>query len=144
MRLKLVCEGDVEVTRILVVGAVGENTGHRLFLLNGQDITEVEHGLLPVGVLRVGAGGEGDGLVASAELDIKPSDHSVNKVAALDRERVGDLKRKVLLGNSVEVESDDGARVSDKSLELNGVDERLGKGDFLHRAVVESVDVVPD
>ena len=49
-------------------------------LLDCQDVPKVEDGLLPVSVLCVGPGGELDGLVAGAELDVEPGDEGVDEV----------------------------------------------------------------
>src|SRR3954468_19751381 len=88
--LELVRDANVKVTLVLLVRAVLDPAGNTLLLLNGEDIAQVEHGLLPVSVLGVRTGGEVDGLVAGAELDIEPSDESVDEVAALGSEGVGD------------------------------------------------------
>jgi hypothetical protein len=97
-----------------------------------------------VGVLGVRASREVDGLVAGAEVDIEPGDKSVDEVAALGSEGVGNLEGKVGGGDGVKVEGDDGARVSHESLHLDSVDEGLVKSDLLHGAVVKAIDIVPD
>jgi hypothetical protein len=97
-----------------------------------------------VGVLGVGAGGEADGLVAGGELDVEPRDHGVDVVGAAHRKGEGKLEGEILNGAGVEVEGDDGRRVGDNSLELDSVDEGLGEGGVLERAVIEAPDVVPD
>ena len=69
---KVVGDLDVKVTPVLVVGPDIEVACHHVALLDGEDVLKVEDGLLPVGVLGMGASGEADGLVASSEVDIKP------------------------------------------------------------------------
>ena len=140
----LVGESDVEVTTVVVVGSACELTLDLLASLDGEDVLEVEDGLLPVGVLGVRASGEADGLVAGGELDVEPRDHGVNVVGAAHGEVEGKLESEVLNGAGVEVESDDGRGVGDNGLELDGVDKRLGEGGVLERGVVEAPNVVPD
>ena len=140
----LVRESDVKVTAVVVVGRANELTLDLLAGLDSEDVLEVEDGLLPVGVLGVRAGGEADGLVASGELDVEPRDHGVDVVRAAHREGEGKLESEVLNGASVEVKGDDGRGVGDNGLELDSVDEGLGEGGVLERAVVEAPDVVPD
>jgi hypothetical protein len=92
----------------------------------------------------VRAGGEADGLVAGGELNVEPRNHGVDVVGTAHGEGEGELEGEVGDGARVEVKSDDRRGVSDNRLELDGVDERLGKGGVLERAVVEAPDVVPD
>jgi hypothetical protein len=140
----LVGESDVEVTTVVVVRRACELTVDLLAGLDGEDVLEVEDGLLPVGVLGVRASGEADGLVAGGELDVEPRDHGVDVVGAAHGEGKGELECKVLNGAGVEVEGDDRRGVGDNGLELDGVDEGLGEGGVLERGVVEAPDVVPD
>lgn len=142
--LGLVLEDDVEVATVVVVGGAGELALDLLAGLDGQDVLEVEDGLLPVGVLGVRAGGEADGLVAGGELDVEPRDHGVDVVGAAHGEGEGELEGKVGDGAGVEVEVEDRGGVGDDGLELDGVDERLSESGVLQRAVVEAPDVVPD
>lgn len=142
--LRLVVDRDVEVAAVVPVGLAGELTLDLLAGLNGENVLEVEDGLLPVGVLGVGTGGEADGLVAGGELDVEPCDHGVDVVGAADGEGEGQLEGQVGDSAGVEVEGEDGGRVGDDRLELDGVDQRLGEGGVLERAVVEAPDVVPD
>ena len=142
--LKLVGDGDVEIALVLVIRLVLQDTRDNFLLLNGKDIAQIEDGLLPVGVLGVGTSREGDRLMACTKFDIEPSDHGVDEVAALRRQRKWNLEDQVGRGNGVKVQGDDGARVCDECLHLDGIDKRLGKGNLLHRAVVEPVHVVPD
>lgn len=142
--LSLVLEGDVKVAVVVLVGGTGEHALDLLAGLDGEDVLEVEDGLLPVGVLGVGTGGELDGLVAGGELDVEPRDHGVDVVGAADWEGEGELEGEVCDGAGVEVDGDDRSRVGDDGLELDGVDEGLGEGGVLQRAVVEAPDVVPD
>lgn len=115
-----------------------------LALLDGQDVLEVEDGLLPVGVLCVRAGGEGDRLVAGREFDVEPRDERVHKVVAtgveVEGHAVGQVRRRAL----VQVEREHAGRVRDHGLHLDRVDERLRQGGLFQRAVVEPVDVIPD
>jgi hypothetical protein len=143
-RVELVVDGDVEITVVLLGGLVLEHTGDGLTLLDGQDVLEVEDGLLPVGVLCVGPSGELDGLVAAGKLDIEPGDQGVDEVVAADLNLVRKLECKICDCALVEVEGDDGGRVGDDGLDVNGVDKGLCQGSVLERAVIEAPDVVPD
>lgn len=140
----LVSDSNVEIAAVVVVGSAGELALDLLAGLDGEDVLEVEDGLLPVGVLSVRAGGEADRLVAGGELDVEPRDHGVDVVGAAYGEVEGELESEVGDGAGVQVDGDDGRRVGDDGLELDGVDERLGEGAVLERAVVEAPDVVPD
>lgn len=140
----LVGESDVKVTAVVVVGSACELTLDLLAGLDGEDVLEVEDGLLPVGVLGVRASGEADGLVAGGELDVEPRDHGVDVVGAAHREVEGKLEGEVLNGASVEIEGNDRRGVGDNGLQLDGVDEGLGEGGVLERGVVEAPNVVPD
>jgi hypothetical protein len=143
-RVELVVDGDVEITVVLLGGLVLEHTGDGLTLLDGQDVLEVEDGLLPVGVLCVGPSGELDGLVAAGKLDIEPGDQGVDEVVAADLNLVRKLECEICDCALVEVEGDDGGRVGDDGLDVNGVDKGLCQGSVLERAVIEAPDVVPD
>jgi hypothetical protein len=143
-RVELVVDGDVEITVVLLGGLVLEHTGDGLTLLDGQDVLEVEDGLLPVGVLCVGPSGELDGLVAAGKLDIEPGDQGVDEVVAADLNLVRKLECKICDCALVEVECDDGGGVGDDGLDVNGVDKGLCQGSVLERAVIEAPDVVPD
>ena len=142
--LELVGDADVKVALVLVVRLVLENTGNNFLLFDGQNIAKIEDGLLPVGVFGMGTGGEGDGLVACAKFNIEPSDHCVDEVTALGRKRKGYLEDQVGRSDSVKIKGDDGARVGNERLHLDRVDKGFGKGNLLHRAVVESIHIIPD
>ena len=129
---------------VVLVGGAGEHALDLLAGLDGEDVLEVEDGLLPVGVLCVGAGGELDGLVAAGKLDIEPGDQGVDEVVAANLYLVRKLECEICYCALVEVEGDDSGGVGDNGLELDGVDEGLGESGVLQRAVVEAPDVVPD
>jgi hypothetical protein len=142
--LKAVLDGDVEVAAVLLVGLDGQGAGDFLALLDGEDVLEVEDGLLPVRVLGVGTGREADGLVGGGELNVEPRDNGVDEVVPPGGQgEVGDEVevRDLAL---VEVQGQDGGGLGDDSLDLDGVDEGLGESDLLEGSVVEAVDVVPD
>lgn len=141
---EFVIDADIEVTLVLVVGLVLNHTGENFSLLHGKDITQIEDSLLPVGVPGMRASGKADGLVACGEVNVEPSNQGVDKVVALGRKREGSLESEVRGLDGVKIEGDDRARVADNSLELDGIDERLCKGNVLHGAVVKSPHVVPN
>ena len=142
--LQGVGEFDVEVTLVLRVGLVLENSTDRLLFLNSQDIPEIENGLLPVSILGVRTSGESDGLVASSELNIEPRDDGVDEVVTLDGKRVWDFEGQVCWCDCVQIQGEHGAGVRDNSLHFNSIDKGLGEGDVLHGAVVKSINVVPN
>lgn len=115
-----------------------------LALLHGKHVLEVEDGLLPVGVLCVRAGREGDSLVAGGELDVEPGNERVDEIVAAGGEIVGDAVGEIGDGAGVEVESENGGGIGDDGLHLDGVDQGLGQGGLLEGSVVETIDVVPD
>lgn len=139
-----VLELDVEVAGVLAVRPVVERALDLLALLDGEDLVEVEDGLLPVGVLGVGAGGEADGLVAGRELDVEPGDHGVDEVVAAGGEVEGAREGQVGGCALVEVEGEDARGVGDDGLDLDRVNQGFREGGFLEGGVVEAVDVVPD
>ena len=142
--LKLIVDSNVEIAPILQVGFHGNRRRYPLAGRYGEHVLEVEDGLLPVGVLGVGAGGEPDGLVAFGELDVEPGDEGVDEIVAAAAEFEGDLEVEIGCGALVEIEDENGRGFSHNGLELDGVDEGLGEGGLLERSVVESVDVIPD
>lgn len=142
--LELVGDLDVEITWVLLIWLVGEDTADLLALLDGQDVAEVEDGLLPVGVLGVWAGREADWLVASGEVNIEPGDDGVDKVVAASIEKEWGGEGEIGKGALVEIEGEDGSWVSDDGLDFDGVDKWLGESGLLEWGVVESVDVVPE
>lgn len=117
---------------------------HLLTLLDCEHVLEVEHRLLPVSVFCVWASGEGNGLVACRELNIKPSHKRVDEVVAAGSQvewyAVGQVGDSAL----VQVEGEDTCRVRDNGLHLDGVDKGLSEGGCLEGGVVETVNVVPD
>ena len=135
---------NVKVTAVLRVGLDIELALDLLTSLDGQNVLEVEDGLLPVGVLGVGAGGEADGLVAGGEVDVEPGDEGVDEIIALGFQLEVAGEGEVGGGAGVQVKSQDQGRVSDDGLEVDGVDEGLGESSLLQGGVVEAVDVVPD
>lgn len=144
VRAELVGDLDVEIALVLIVGLVLKDALDLLALLDGEDVLEVEYGLLPVGVLGVRAGGEADGLVTGGEIDIEPGDQGVHEVvpAAVEGEWEGEGQIGSRAG--VEVEGENGSGVGDNGLDLDRVDEGLRESCVLERSVVKAIDVVPD
>jgi hypothetical protein len=142
--LKSVLNLDVQISSVSVVGLAEKSAVELLASLDGKVVVKVEDGLLPMRVLCVGAGGELDGLVAGRELNIEPGDQSVHVVGAADGERVGKVECEIGDLARVEIEGDERVGVGNNGLEVDGVDEGLGKGGALERRVVEAPDVVPD
>ena len=135
---------DVQISSVAVVGLAEQGTVELLAGLDGEVVVEVEDGLLPVGVLCVGAGAELDGLVAGGELNVEPGDQSVDVVGAADGEGVRKVEGEIGDLAGVEVEGDERSGVGDDSLKVDSIDEGLGESGALEGSVVEAPDVVPD
>lgn len=56
LSIKLKAYGDIEITLVLLVWSVLQKAGDRFLGTDGEDITQVEYGLFPVGVFGVWAG----------------------------------------------------------------------------------------
>lgn len=144
LRLHLVIDHDIQISAILLVGSTRQAALYFLSRLHRQHIGKVEDCLLPVGVLRVRAGGEADWFVACGEFDVEPGDQSVYVVGAADVESERKAKVHVCGSTGVEIEGEDGGRVGDDGFEFDGVDEWFGKGGHFEGCVIEAVDVIPD
>lgn len=142
--LQLVVDSNVQIPPVLLAGLAVESADDLLAGLDGQDVLEVEDGLLPVCVLGVWACGELDWLVAGGKLDVEPGDQGVHVVGAADGELVWEAEGEILHLDGVEVEGDNREWVGDDGLHLDGVDEWLGQGGVLEWGVIEAPDVVPD
>lgn len=142
--LEAVLHLDVEVAAVLVVGADVELALDLLALGDGEDVLEVEDGLLPVRVLGVGAGREADGLVAGREVNVEPGDQGVDEVVAAAGQLEGHVEGQVGDGARVQVEREDGDGLRHGRLDFDSIDQGLGQSGLLEGGVVESVDVVPD
>ena len=105
---------------------------------------QVEDGLLPVGVFGVRTGGEAYGLVACSKVDIEPGDQGVREIVAADSEGERCGESEVGRLNSVKVDGKDEARVRDHCLEVDGIDERLGKSNGLKWGEIKAVYRLPD
>ena len=135
---------DVQISSVAIVGLAEKSTVELLAGLDGEVVVEVEDGLLPVGVLCVGAGAELDGLVAGGEFNVEPGDQSVNVVGAANGEGVRKVEGEIGDLAGVEVEGDERSGVGDDSLKVDSIDEGLGESGALEGSVVEAPDVVPD
>lgn len=84
-------------------------------------------------VFCVWASGESDRLVACGEVNVKPSNQSVDEViaTAVESEWVGESEISGCAG--VEIEGYDGGRIGHNGLDLDGVDEGLGECGLLER-----------
>lgn len=113
-------------------------------MLYCQNVLKVEHSLLPVGILGVRARREADRLVACREVDIEPSDKGMDEIVTSAGKFEGNRKSKIVHGAFIQIKGQDSNRVSDSSLDLDIVNERLGKSSLLERGIVESVDIIPN
>ena len=84
---------NIQVPDIPLVGRETEDSREFLPLCAGKVVLQVEHGLLPVGVGRLGGGGEADSLVTVGELDIEERHECLqsNSVAILNNALVPKL-----------------------------------------------------
>lgn len=92
VRLQLVINCNVQITVLDVVGSAFELTLDVLAGFDGENVCEVEDGLLPVRVLGVWASAEAHGFVAGGELDVEPRDQGVHVVGSADRDVVWKLE----------------------------------------------------
>lgn len=82
--------------------------------------------------------------MAAREVDIEPCYYGVDEVVALDVEEEFAGECKIRGGALVEIEFEDLVGISDDSLELDGVDQRLGKRGVFQGAIIKTVDIIPD
>jgi hypothetical protein len=82
--------------------------------------------------------------VASSEVDIEPCDQRVNEVVTASME--GEWRRECEIRGraSIKIQSKDGGRIRDNSLNFDRINKRLSQSGLFERGVVESVDIVPD
>lgn len=67
LAIELVINNDIQISGVASVGCAGQLSRDGLASLDGHGFLGVENGLLPVGILGMGAGGEVNGLVAGIE-----------------------------------------------------------------------------
>lgn len=144
LRFQLVVDRNVEVPPIFVVWTTAKFTHDFLASFYGQDIGEVENGLLPMSIFGMWTGAETNRLVTSRKFDVEPCNERMNVIRAanLKLERKG--KGKISGGDGVEIEGDDSAGVGNDGLELYCVDQRFRECSDFERSIVKTVDVVPD
>ena len=85
-----------------------------------------------------------NGLVASSEVDIEPSNQRVDKIISPTFQSERDVEGQVYCRNGIEVDSKDGGWFRNASFHLNRVNERFGQRGVFQRRVVETIDVIPD
>merc|ERR1719436_190758 len=69
--LEIYSDLNIQVPHVSLIGRETEDSRELLALGAGQIVLQVEHGLLPVGVGRLGGRGEANPLVTVGELDIE-------------------------------------------------------------------------
>jgi hypothetical protein len=142
--IKFVLNGDVEVTRVLLVGLAGERAVDLLTLLHGKNVLEIQDGLLPVGVLGVRSGGETDGLVTGGELDVEPGHQGMDEVVSPSSKLELGAESKIGGCALVKIKRKDEGGIRHNSLHLDNVDKGLRQGRLLEWGVVEAIDIIPD
>ena len=122
----------------------GDRSLEGLALLNIEVIVSIEDDLFPVGGLVIGASGEFDFIGEFIEVDIEPSDYTVNSVTAEEIELIGGSEVKVLFLDSVKIDFHDFAVRGVDGVFLADINNGLrhhGRLDALH---VDVVDFVPE
>ncbi|KAJ8527501.1 hypothetical protein ON010_g14762 [Phytophthora cinnamomi] len=135
---------NVQVARVGRVRLASELALNDLAGAAGQLALQVEHGLLPVRVLGLGARGEAELLVRGREGAVEVGHERVAEVLAEGRELERGREGELLLGHLGQVNVQDGAHVRQQRVAAHGVHERLDLGDVLDAAHVEAVDVFPE
>ena len=114
--VEFVVDFDVEVSPILAIRFIGKVPLNRFALLDREDFSKIEDGLLPMRVFGVRTCRESDGFVARCEVNVKPSNESMDEVVPLDSElkwlRKGQLRR----FDRVEINGENRAGVGDQRL----------------------------
>jgi len=129
--LQLVRDANIQVSTVLLIRLTAEATLDALAGLDGQNVRQVEDGLLPVRVLCVRPCGELDWLVAGAELDVEPRYQGVHVVGAAHRQAEGGVEGQVGYGAFVQVEGQDCGWVCHDGFHVHRVDQWLGQGGVL-------------
>merc|ERR1711884_165482 len=114
---------EVEVALVALVGLHAEVAAQLFALLARDVVLEVEDGLLPVRVGRLGGGGEADALVAHAELDVEERHEGLYVVVAFHGHREGGGEGDVRLGHGLDVDLLQQARVAHHLVPVDDVDE---------------------
>lgn len=121
-RIQLVINLDIQITLVLVIWFVRQETSDRLALLDRQNLSEIEDCLLPVSVFGVRASRESDRLVACGEVDVEPCDHGMNEVVSLASQLEAFRECQVLRSHGVQIDHEDWTRICDEGLHLHGID----------------------
>ncbi len=142
-RVERVLEGDVEISLVPVIGPIRQSSVDDFTLPQGQDLLRIEHRLLPMRVLRMRSGREADRPVTYRELNVEPYNKRVDKVISPCRELEWVAECEIFDFAGIQIEYEHRRWISDDRLHLHGIHQRLGKGDFLERSVVETIDIIP-
>ena len=124
--------------------SAGDRSLEGLALLDIEVIVSIEDDLFPVGGLVIGASGELDFIGEFIEVDIEPSDDTVNSVTAEEIELIGGSEVEVLFLDSVEVDFHDFAVRRVDGVFLADINNRLGHHGGLDALHVDVVDFVPE
>lgn len=89
VRLQPIGDLDVKIPFVLRIRFVFQDAFYLFSLFDSEDISQVEHCLLPVGVFGMRAGRESYWFVARGEVDVKPSYEGMNEVVPSDVESEG-------------------------------------------------------
>ncbi len=124
--------------------SAGNRSLEGLALLDIEVIVSIEDDLFPVGGLVIGASGELDFIGEFIEVDIEPSDDTVNGVTAEEIELIGGSEVEVLFLDSIEVDFHDLAVRRVDGVFLADINNGLRHDGGLNALHVDVVDIVPE
>jgi hypothetical protein len=142
--IELVGNFDIQIALVSGIWLIFEFSVKCLTLLDSQYITKVEHCLLPMSVLGVGAGREPNGFVTGSKFNVEPCDKSMNEIVALSAETERDSESKFGWRDGIQVESQDWTWICYKCFHFDSINKWFRKRIFFHWRESEAVDVVPD
>lgn len=139
----VVVDLHVDVTWVTVVAPHGDHALYTVAAVDDQVVRQVEHRLLPVGVLLARTGAQDHRNVARRKAYIKPENKCVHVVFTLRNQHKLTRKVQVLDTTSVQIEAQNTARSRIQSLLVNDVNQRLLKQVAPHYGKVETISVTP-
>ena len=135
---------DIKVTRIVLVGVHGHNALNLLALGHAEGVVEIEDGLAPVGGGDLGRGVQNDGLVAGGEGGVEVDGEGVELSVVGGDESVLRVEAKLIDGDLVDIEGEEGGRVGHDLGGVDGVDKGLNVREALEVGEVKALNILPD
>lgn len=99
--LKGVRDLNVQIPLVFLIRLIVQEPSDTFIFLNCKDFPNIEHSLLPVGVLGVGSSGKSNFFVAGCEIDIEPRDDRVDEIVAFRGEPEGDGEYEISSGDCI-------------------------------------------